>query len=57
MLRRMSVRASNRGHRHSAVRLDRKANAILAEAVTVRGVLRTLEPVGDVLEENEEEAL
>jgi two-component system chemotaxis response regulator CheB len=57
MLRRMSLRARERGHRRSAVRLDRKANAILAEAVTVRGVLRTLEPVADALEENEEEAL
>jgi len=57
MLRRMSLRARERGHRRTAVRLDRKANAILGEAVTVRGVLRTLEPVADALDENEEEAL
>jgi two-component system chemotaxis response regulator CheB len=57
MLRRMSLRARDRGHRRSAVRLDRKANAILGEAVAVRGVLRALEPVVDALEENEEEAL
>jgi hypothetical protein len=57
MLRRMSLRATDRGHRRSAVRLDRKANAILGEAVAVRGVLRALEPVVDALEENEEEAL
>ncbi|MFL6014748.1 MAG: chemotaxis protein CheB, partial [Gaiellaceae bacterium] len=57
MLRRMSLRAMDRGHRHSAMRLDRKANAILGEAVTVRRVLRTLEPVADAIDENEEEAL
>ena len=57
MLRRMSLRARERGHRHSAVRLDRKANAILGEAVAVRGVLRALEPVLGRARENEEEAL
>lgn len=53
MLRRLSIRARQRGNRRTAVRLARKANAILGEAVTVRGVLRTLEPVADALEEEQ----
>jgi hypothetical protein len=49
----LSIRARQRGHRRTAVRLERNANAILGEAVTVRGVLRTLEPVADALEEEQ----
>ena len=51
MLRRMSIRARDGGRRQSAVRLDRKANAILGEAVAVRSILRTLEPVVEAVEE------
>jgi two-component system chemotaxis response regulator CheB len=51
MLRRMSIRFKNRDQRRTAVRLEERANAILEEAVTVRRILRGLEPVADVLEQ------
>ena len=51
MLRRLSIRLRDHDRRRSAVRLERKANAILEEAVTVRSVLRDLEPVADAFED------
>ena len=51
MLRRMSVRARERSHASTALRLERKANAIVEEAVTVRTLLRGIEPVVDVFDD------
>ena len=51
MLRRLSIRFRERDQRRTAVRLERKATAILDEAFTIRGILRHLEPVADAFEE------
>ena len=51
MLRRLSIRFRERDQRRTAVRLERKATAILDEAVTIRSILRDLEPVADAFDE------
>ena len=51
MLRRLSTRFKERDQRRTAVRLERKATAILEEAVTIRSILRDLEPVADAFDE------
>jgi two-component system, chemotaxis family, protein-glutamate methylesterase/glutaminase len=51
MLRRMSARSRERSHAATALRLERKANAIVQEAVTVRRLLHGIEPVVDVFDE------
>jgi two-component system chemotaxis response regulator CheB len=51
MLRRMSTRAKERGHASAAARLERRANTIVEEAVTVRRLLRRIEPVADAFED------
>jgi two-component system, chemotaxis family, protein-glutamate methylesterase/glutaminase len=51
MLRRMSIRFRERSRPATAARLDRKANGILEEAVTLRKVLRGLEPVADAFDD------
>jgi two-component system chemotaxis response regulator CheB len=57
MLRRMSIRFRDRDQRRSAVRLEERANSILEEAVTVRRILRGLEPIADALEQPQPDEL
>jgi hypothetical protein len=49
----MSIRFKERSRPATATRLDRKANAILEQAVTLRKLLRKLEPVADAFDDEQ----